>query len=78
MNIASGIPKFLPLSAVEDENNGYVVDDTVFIKVLVDFSEMGKELLPYAMSLNPGVPTYIQQIMVRQEAERRAQDRLTV
>ncbi|CAF1676805.1 unnamed protein product, partial [Adineta ricciae] len=71
MNIASGIPKFLPLSAVEGENNGYVVDDTVFIKVLVDFGEMGKELLPYAMSLNPGVPTYIQQIMIRQEAERR-------
>ncbi|CAF0771168.1 unnamed protein product [Adineta ricciae] len=78
MNIASGIPKFLPLSALEGENNGYVVDDTVFIKVLVDFGEMREELLPYAMSLNPGVPTYIQQIMIRQEAEQRVQEGSTV
>jgi len=73
MNIASGIPKFIKLSALEEENNGYVVDDTMFIKVMVDFDDIPKTLLPYAMCLNPGVPTYVQQLLIKQEGERRTQ-----
>jgi hypothetical protein len=73
MNIASGIPKFFPLAMIEQENNPYVQDDTMFIKVMVDFGDMPKTLLPYALSLNPGLPTSIQQTMIKQEAERRAQ-----
>jgi hypothetical protein len=44
----------------------------MFIKVMVDFSHMSQTLLPYALNLNPGIPTHIQQAMVEQEAERRA------
>lgn len=73
MNIASGIPKFFPLEMIQKEDNPYVRNDTMFIKVLVDFGDMPKTLLPYALSLNPGLPTEIQQIMICQEAERRAQ-----
>jgi hypothetical protein len=72
MNIASGIPKFFPLAMIQQEGNPYVRDDTMFIKVMVDFGDMPKTLLPYALSLNPGIPTNIQQLMIRQEAERRA------
>jgi TNF receptor-associated factor 2 len=68
MSIVSGIPKFCPLSMVENEGSAYVRDDTMFIKVMVDFSDMPKTLLSYAMSLNPGIPTCIQQIMIQQEA----------
>jgi hypothetical protein len=57
---------------IQQEGNPYVRDDTMFIKVMVDFGDMPKTLLPYALSLNPGMPTQIQQIMIRQEAERRA------
>ncbi|CAF1222580.1 unnamed protein product [Rotaria sordida] len=73
MNIASGIPKFIPLEIVQQEKNPYVRDDTMFIKIMVDFEDLHKTLLPYALSLNPGLPTHIQQAMIKQEAERRSQ-----
>ncbi|CAF2677978.1 unnamed protein product [Rotaria sp. Silwood2] len=73
MNIASGIPKFFPLTMIQQEGNPYVRDDTMFIKVIVDFGDMPKTLLPHALSLNPGLPTHIQQLMIKQEAERRSQ-----
>ncbi len=73
MNIASGIPKFFPLSMIQHEGNPYVQDDTMFIKVMVNFGDMPKTLLPYALSLNPGIPSNIQQEMIEQEAKRRKQ-----
>ncbi len=72
MNIASGIPKFFPLAMIQKEENPYVRDDTMFIKVMIDFSDMAKTLLPFALALNPGFPTNVQQAMIKQEAERRA------
>ncbi|CAF1576928.1 unnamed protein product [Rotaria sp. Silwood1] len=59
MNIASGIPKFFPLTVIQQEGNPYVRDDTMFIKVMVDFDDIPKTLLPYALSLNPGLPTHV-------------------
>jgi len=73
MNIASGIPKFFPLAMIQQEGNPYVRDDTMFIKIMVDFGDMPKTLLPFALSLNPGLPTQVQQLLIKQEAERRAQ-----
>ncbi|CAF3499751.1 unnamed protein product [Rotaria socialis] len=73
MNIASGIPKFFPLAMIQQEGNPYVRDDTMFIKVMVDFGDMPKTLLPYALSLNPGLPMHIQQLLIKQESERKAQ-----
>jgi hypothetical protein len=73
MNIASGIPKFFPLTMIQQEGNPYVCDDTMFIKVMVDFGDLPKTLLPYALSLNPGLPMHVQQTMIKQEIERRAQ-----
>ncbi|CAF2842097.1 unnamed protein product [Rotaria sp. Silwood2] len=73
MSIASGIPKFFPLAMIQQEGNPYVRDDAMFIKVMVDFGDMPKTLLPYALSLNPGLPTHVQQTMIKQEVEGRAQ-----
>jgi hypothetical protein len=73
MNIASGIPKFASLSIIDKPDNPYVRDDTMFIKVMVDFENMSKTLLPYVFSLNPGLPIHTQQCMIREEIERRAQ-----
>ncbi|CAF4231696.1 unnamed protein product [Adineta steineri] len=73
MNIASGIPKFIPLSILEEENSRYVRDDTMFIKVMVDMSDMNKTLLPYMFSLNPGLPVHVQQLLIKQETKRRTQ-----
>jgi hypothetical protein len=73
MNTASGIPKFVPLTKIQQENNPYIRDDTMFIKVMIDFFEIPKEVLPYAVSLSPGLTTEIQESMIRQETEKRRQ-----
>jgi hypothetical protein len=73
MNIASGIPKFVPLTTIQQDQNPYVRDDAMFIKVMLDFGDMSKAMLPYALSLNPGLPTPMHHTMIRQEIERRQQ-----
>ena len=45
----------------------------MFIKIMVDFGDMPKTMLPYALSLNPALPSHIQQSMIKQEQERRNQ-----
>jgi hypothetical protein len=76
MNIASGIPKFCPLSAIQQEGNPYIRDDIMFIKIMVDFVDMSKIILAYALSLNPGLPISVQQQMIKHKIERRAQHTL--
>ena len=73
MNIASGIPKFCQLSLLEQEGNPYIRDDTMFIKIMVDFGDMSKALLTYALGLNPALPISVHQNLVRQESEKRTQ-----
>ncbi|CAM4837155.1 unnamed protein product, partial [Rotaria magnacalcarata] len=70
MNIASGIPKFCPLPPFGDDKNPYVRDDTMFIKIMVNFGEMSKALLRYAFSLNPSLPMHVQQAKIRGEMAR--------
>ncbi|CAF1129396.1 unnamed protein product [Rotaria sordida] len=77
MNIASGIPKFCSLSTIQQEGNVYVRDDTMFIKIMVDFCDTPKTLLPFVLNLNPGFPVNIQQILIKQEAEKRTQQTST-
>jgi hypothetical protein len=71
MNIASGIPKFFRLAMIQQEGNPYVRDDTMFIKIMVDFDDIPETLLLYALSLNPGLPIYVQQAKIKEEAKRR-------
>ncbi|CAF4398838.1 unnamed protein product, partial [Didymodactylos carnosus] len=74
MNIASGIPKFFPLPTLQQDGNNYVKDDTLFIKCIVDFTDLPKTLLPYWLNLNPGLPTDVQNKMIKTEAERRQEN----
>ncbi|CAF2601976.1 unnamed protein product [Rotaria sp. Silwood2] len=55
MNIASGIPKFCPLAIIEQENNPYIRENSIYIKIMVDFSEVPNDVLPLASNLNPGI-----------------------
>jgi hypothetical protein len=71
MNIASGIPKFCPLTIIQQDNNPYVRDDCMFIRCIVDFASTAKTIIPYVCSLNPGLPTAIQRTMIQTEIERR-------
>jgi hypothetical protein len=77
MNIASGIPKFFPLAMIQQDNNPYVRNDTMFIKVMVHFNDTPKTLLPYILGINPGLSAPIQQIMIKHETEKRIQQQAT-
>ena len=57
MNTASGILEFAPLPIFLKENNPYVRDDTMFIKVMIDFGFTSETMLSYALSFNPAVTT---------------------
>ncbi|CAF4333164.1 unnamed protein product, partial [Rotaria magnacalcarata] len=53
MNTTSGTPKFCPPPSIQHQGNPYVRDDTIFIKIMVDFGDTPKTSLPYALTLNP-------------------------
>ncbi|CAF1273193.1 unnamed protein product [Rotaria sp. Silwood1] len=72
-NIASGIPKFFPLPMIQQDDNPYVRDDILFIKIIVDLNETPKMILPYMLTLNPGLPNHVQQVLIAQEKAKRDQ-----
>ncbi|CAF1054525.1 unnamed protein product [Rotaria sordida] len=74
-NIASGIPKFCPLAVIKSQGNCYVRDDTMFIKIMLDFGETPREVLPCTLSVNPGLPTYMQEAIRCMEIEKYKQAR---
>ncbi|CAF1286001.1 unnamed protein product [Didymodactylos carnosus] len=73
MNIASGIPQFFPLPMILQDDNNYIKDDTMYIKCLIDFGDISKIILPFALSLNPALPHHVQRHMIRVETDRRLQ-----
>lgn len=68
MNIISGILKFCPLATIEQENSPYIRDDTIFIKMIIDFGHLPDESVPYMFSLNPSIPTHRQYEITQTEA----------
>lgn len=40
MNISSGCPKFVPLNKINHENSEFIKDDTMYIKCIVDTSQI--------------------------------------
>ena len=75
-NIPSGIRKFVRLEVLKPQDNSYVRDDTVFIKVIVDFANFSKKLLLFACSLNPALPGPIQHLMIEREKQKEEEQRL--
>ncbi|CAF1433750.1 unnamed protein product, partial [Didymodactylos carnosus] len=70
MNIASGIPNFFPLPMIQQDDNNYVKDDTMFIKIIVDFADVPKSILPFIFNLNPGLPSHVQQCLINEEIQK--------
>jgi hypothetical protein len=60
MNIASGIPKFCPLSIIHHGNNSYVKDDVMFLKVIADFDNTPHPVWWDALKLNQGLPSIVE------------------
>jgi hypothetical protein len=73
MNIASGIPKFYSLEKFNQppETNLYVLNDTIFIKTLIDFAGVPKTILPFIFNLNIALPIHVQQKLIQEEIQRR-------
>jgi hypothetical protein len=72
MNIPSGIPQFCPLEIIQRVENPFVKNDTMFIKILVDFYKLPLSVLLNKLIINPALPTYVVQILIdekRQEYE---------
>jgi hypothetical protein len=66
MNMASGIPKFAPWFVLEADNNPYVQDDTIFIRVIVDFDNIPLELMPDVIPINLALPIHKQHDIERE------------
>ncbi|CAF1327854.1 unnamed protein product [Rotaria sordida] len=79
MNIASGIPKFVSLVDFNQplETNRYIINDTIFIKVLIDFIGIPKSMIYFIFNLNCGLPIHIQQKLIDEEMERRKAQNIT-
>ncbi|CAF1098261.1 unnamed protein product [Rotaria sordida] len=55
--------------------NYYVRDDTMLIKMMLDFGETLREVLPYTLSVNRGLPTHIQEVIRCMKIEKYKQAR---
>jgi len=73
MNIASGIPKFFSLSEFNQPTNEnlYIVNDTIYIKTLIDFIGMPRSMLPFIFNINIAFPLHIQHKLILDEIKRR-------
>ena len=73
MNIASGIPKYCPLNILDQpaDINRYIINDTMYIKVLIDFIDMPRSIIPFIFNLNVAFPVEIQQKLIENEIKRR-------
>lgn len=73
MNIASGIPKFFSLVDFNQpaEINRYIFNDTMFIKIFIDFIGIPKSMLSFVFNLNIGLPRSVQEKLIDEEMKRR-------
>ena len=67
-NVASGIPKFCPLPMLLQDDNAFVRDNTMFIRIVIALNETPRSLLPFMLTLNPALPTHVQDALIIQEA----------
>ena len=71
-----GFIKFVSLRILQQGNNAYVRDDTMFIKAIIDFTNHPKEILPYVLNIGPEITAVAQHAMI--EEERRANQQRSV
>lgn len=66
MNIASGLPKFVPLEIILQDENRFIRDNTIFIRVFIDFENLSQENLEELFRMSPSIPHPIGEITRRQ------------
>ncbi len=73
MTVAGGISKFALLKKFQQKDSPYIRDDKMFIKTIIDFINIKKEMLSFVINLSPALPTQMQDEMIREEKERQRQ-----
>ena len=76
--IIGGVLKLCPLPILQQEGNCYVQNNKMFIKIMIDYLETPCQILPYAMSINPGLPMYIHDDLRRKMIEAYLQARIAI
>ena len=66
-NVANGLPKFVNLTIVQQDNNPYIREDTMYLKIIIELNDRPKMYLPLLLKVNPALPTHIQEQVVQQE-----------
>ena len=64
LNIGEGISRFIPLSTIQQNNNPFVCDDSIYMKVMVRKNPLPTSILPDIMNINPALPMYIQEDLI--------------
>jgi hypothetical protein len=79
MNIASGIPKFFSLSEFNQltNENLYIVNDTIYNKILIDCIGIPRSMLPFIFNINIAFPLHIQHKLILDEIKRREKQNTT-
>jgi hypothetical protein len=67
MNIGTGIPKFIPHSVIQQDNNSYMCDGSIYIKVMIRKDPIPTRILPNVMSIDPGLPVHMQEEIIEKE-----------
>ncbi|CAF0757160.1 unnamed protein product [Rotaria sordida] len=70
MNIGYGISKFIPRSIIQQDNNCYICDDSIYIKVMIRKNPIPTFIVPYIMNINPALPTHIQEDIIEKEIQK--------
>jgi hypothetical protein len=69
MAVAGGISKFPSLERLQQENNPYIRDDTMFIKTIINFNYIKKDMLSFMINLSPALTTQMQDEIIRKQIE---------
>jgi len=77
-NVASGILKFCPLAVIQQQENRYIQNGKMYIKIEVNFLGIPRPILPFTLSLNPGLPIHEQEVHRRMEKEKHEHARAAI
>jgi hypothetical protein len=75
ITVAGRMSKFVSLERLHQKYNQYIHDDTMFIKTIIDFQTIEKEVIPYAINLSPVLTTSIQTEMILEANEKQRQQK---
>lgn len=67
MVVASEILEFVPLQIIHEENNPFIHENTMFIRIAINFNQIPDQMMSFVMNVNPALNNTIQQMMIDQE-----------